>query len=89
MDGTVIFLSEGEVIECNREERTLLIRRFRCGGRSTYDGLTFPKQQGDYAMTTVREGDFSYHHRNFRHDGKAIGIRQIVNRNWEMENPNS
>jgi hypothetical protein len=79
MNGTVIFLSEGEIVECNRAERTLLLMRSRAGGGSTYDGLNIPKQQGDYAMTTVREGDFSYHHRYFRHDGEAVGSYFNIN----------
>ena len=79
MNGQVIFLSEGEIIECNPVERTLLLKRSQFKGRSRYDGLKTPKQKGDYAMTALREGAFSYHHTYFRHDGEVIGTYYNIN----------
>ncbi len=79
MNGQVIFLSEGEIIECNPAERTLLLKRSQFKGRSSYDGLNIPKQKGDYAMTAVREGSFFYHHTYFRTDGTVIGTYCNIN----------
>lgn len=79
LNGMVLFLSEGEVIECHRKERRLLLKRSRFSGRSTYDGLDLPKKEGDYAVTEAGEGDFFYHHTYYRHDGQLIGHYFNVN----------
>jgi hypothetical protein len=79
VDGQVLSLSEGEVIEADFKKRKLVLKRSRFKGRSKYDGLDIPKQEGDYAITEVREGDWFYRHTYLRKNGELIGWYYNVN----------
>ncbi len=78
-DGTVIFLSEGEVLEREPAERRLLLQRRKFKGGSRYDGLDTPKEAGDYAVTEVEEGAWFYKHAYHRLRGDPIGEYYNVN----------
>jgi protein associated with RNAse G/E len=73
LDGRVIALSEGEIIACDPDSHTLVLKRARFKGRQHYDGLNVPKSTGDYAITVVTEGSLFYTHTYFRPDGTRIG----------------
>ncbi|MEW6163016.1 MAG: DUF402 domain-containing protein [Nitrospirota bacterium] len=79
LDGKVISLSEGEIIEFNPEERSLLLQRAKFRGKDKYDGLVLPKESGDYAITEVREGDWFYKHTYYRQDGQLVGEYYNIN----------
>jgi len=79
LDGRVLSLSEGEILDLNSRQKTLLLKRSKFKGRSTYDGLNLPKSEGDYAMTEVREGSWHYKHRYYRKDGEPIGAYYNIN----------
>lgn len=79
LDGKVISLSEGEIIECKPAERKLLLQRRKYKGRNSYDGLNLQKEAGDYAMTQVREGNWFYKHTYYHQDGRLIGEYYNIN----------
>ncbi len=79
LNGRVISLSEGKIIEINPEERKLTLKRTKFTGRTKYDGLNLPKKNGDYAITEVKEGDWFYGHTYFRYDGQLIGKYYNIN----------
>jgi len=82
LDGEVISLSEGEIIEINPEERKLVLKRTKYKGRGEYNGLSLPKEPGDYAITEIKEGDWickhTYHHRDNRLIGEYYNINTPV-----------
>jgi hypothetical protein len=78
-DGQVLSLSEGEVIHADFKKRKLVLRRSKFKGRSRYDGLNIPKQEGDYAITEVTEGEWFYRHTYLRKNGELIGWYYNVN----------
>ncbi|UCD70811.1 MAG: DUF402 domain-containing protein [Syntrophobacterales bacterium] len=59
-EGSFIQLKGGEIISLSRDKKEMLIRRALKGGR--YDGLGLIIEKGDYAITHVREGDWSVKH---------------------------
>lgn len=78
LDGKVISLTEGEIIEINPvEKRLILQRRFKGGGE--YDGLDLPIRDGDYAITELREGEWFYRHIYYRQDSSLIGEYYNIN----------
>jgi protein associated with RNAse G/E len=79
LNGQVIALSEGEIIECDHKAKRLILKRKKFTGGHRYDGLNLPKQEGDYAVTEVTEGNFFYRHSYFRHDGRLIGEYYNIN----------
>jgi probable ribonuclease FAU-1 len=79
LDGRVLHLSEGEVVKNVFSQRRLVLRRFRFESRGRYDGLEIPKQDGDYAVSDIREGEWSYRHTYFRAHGEKIGTYYNVN----------
>jgi protein associated with RNAse G/E len=79
LNGRVIALSEGEIIECDHKAKRLLLKRTKFTGRHRYDGLNLSKEEGDYAITEVIEGNFFYRHSYFRHDGRRIGDYYNIN----------
>jgi protein associated with RNAse G/E len=79
LNGRVISLSEGEIVEINPEEKRLTLKRTKFKGRKKYDGLNIPKRGGDYAITRVKEGDWFYKHTYFRQDGQLIGTYYNIN----------
>jgi len=83
LDGRVIFLSEGEIVGEDFEQKKLVLRRSRFKGRSKYDGLGIDKREGDYAVSEVQEGLWYYRHTYFRKDGTLIG--RYVNINTPVE----
>ena len=83
LDGRIIFLSEGEIVEKDFERKKLVLRRSRFQGRTKYDGLGIEKREGDYAISEVQEGLWYYQHTYFRSDGTLIG--RYVNINTPVE----
>jgi len=79
LDGRVFHLSEGEIVAANFEKKNLILRRSKFKGRSNYDGLEITKQEGDYAVSEIREGEWSYRHTYFRAHGEKIGTYNNVN----------
>lgn len=82
-DGRVIGLSPGVVESFNSSTRELVLRRTAFLGRHRYDGLNIPKEKGDYAISTVREGNWYYRHDYFHRDGRWIGA--LINLNTPVE----
>jgi protein associated with RNAse G/E len=79
LDGRVISLSEGEILQADPGEKILTLKRKRFKGRGKYDGLNILKAAGDYAITQVKEGDWFYTHNYFRRDGQPIGTYYNIN----------
>jgi hypothetical protein len=79
LNGQVIALSEGEIIEYDHKARRLILTRKKFTGRHRYDGLNLPKHEGDYAVTEITEGSLFYRHSYFRHDGRLIGDYYNIN----------
>ena len=57
LDGRVIYLSPGYVIECDAVRSNYLLKRY-FRGRGVYDGLEIPIEDGDYGLTKVSEGEW-------------------------------
>ncbi len=79
LDGRVISLSEGELLQIDPGEKRLILQRKRFKGRGKYDGLNIHKEVGDYAITQVKQGDWFYVHNYFRRDGQLIGTYYNIN----------
>jgi len=79
LDGRVLYLSEGEIIEVAPHLRQVTLRRGEFKGRTTYDGLDIPKDYGDYAVTVVGAGEWFYRHTYFRRHGELIGAYYNIN----------
>ena len=79
LNGRLISLSEGEILEMDQEEKRLTLKRWKFKGRGKYDGLNISKEAGDYAVTQVKEGDWFYVHNYFRRDGQLIGTYYNIN----------
>jgi len=78
-EGRVLNLSEGEVVEADFAGKRLVLKRSGFKGRDKYDGLGIPKQEGDYAVSEIREGDWYYRHTYFRAQGERIGCYYNIN----------
>jgi protein associated with RNAse G/E len=83
LDGEVIFLSEGVILEKDFDLKSLVLKRSRFKGRTKYDGLGIEKREGDYAVSEVLGGQWHYRHTYFREDGTLIG--RYVNINTPVE----
>jgi probable ribonuclease FAU-1 len=83
LDGQVIFLSEGEILEKDFDRKKLVLKRSRFKGRTKYDGLGIEKREGDYAISEIQEGLWYYQHTYFRSDKTLIG--RYVNINTPAE----
>lgn len=79
LDGRIISLSEGEILHMDKEQGKLTLRRAKFKGRFRYDGLNIPKEEGDYAISTVKQGDWFYEHSYFRRGGQPIGTYYNIN----------
>jgi len=73
LDGRIIFLSEGNIVEKDFARKRLVLKRSRFKGRTKYDGLGIEKREGDYAISEIQEGLWHYQHTYFRNDGTLIG----------------
>jgi protein associated with RNAse G/E len=83
LDGEVIYLSEGVILEKDFDRKTLVLKRSRFKGRTKYDGLGIEKREGDYAISEIQEGLWCYTHTYFRDDGRLIG--RYININTPVE----
>jgi protein associated with RNAse G/E len=83
LDGKVIFLSEGVILEKDFDRRRMALKRSRFKGRTRYDGLGIEKREGDYAISEIQEGLWYYQHTYYRNDGTLIG--RYVNINTPIE----
>jgi protein associated with RNAse G/E len=79
LDGRLISLSEGELLEIDPADKRLTLKRKRFKGRGKYDGLNIHKEAGDFAITQVKQGDWFYTHNYFRQDGQRIGTYYNIN----------
>lgn len=79
LDGRILLLSEGEIIGVDPHRREVTLRRGEFRGRTTYDGLAIAKEQGDYAVSAVRGGEWFYGHTYYRRHGELIGKYWNVN----------
>lgn len=75
-DGSRINLGKAEVRSVDPEEGKLVVQRSMSPG-GTYDGLGAPKEEGDVAVTTLREGEWSY--RTDYHDAEGALKGTYVN----------
>jgi hypothetical protein len=78
-DGRVFHLSEGEIMEAEFSSRMLLLKRSRFKGRGRYDGLGIRKEEGDYAVSEIRAGQWHYRHTYFRAQGEKVGTYYNIN----------
>ena len=83
VDGEVIHLSEGVILEKDFDRKRLVLKRSRFQGRTKYDGLGIEKREGDYAISEIQGGLWYYQHTYFRSDGTLIG--RYVNINTPVE----
>ena len=83
VDGEVIYLSEGVILEKDFDRKRLVLKRSRFRGRTKYDGLGIEKREGDYAISEIQEGLWHYQHTYFRGDAALIG--RYVNINTPVE----
>jgi protein associated with RNAse G/E len=79
LDGQVLSLSEGEILQADFNNRRIILKRSKFKGRSVYDGLDVPKKEGDYAITEVREGEWFYRHTYVTKNGEIIGCYYNIN----------
>jgi hypothetical protein len=79
IDGKVILLSPGEIIEIDAAERHLVLRREGFSGGGRYDGIDLPTAPGDYAVSRLKEAEWFYTHTYHRSDGRAVGEYRNVN----------
>ncbi|WP_327050961.1 DUF402 domain-containing protein [Halomicrococcus gelatinilyticus] len=71
-DGRCFSLGRGEVTDCDPEEGTVTVRRQMRGG-GDYDALGVPREDGDVAVTKLREGRWWYPTVYRDEDGDAKG----------------
>jgi len=81
-NGRTIFLSPGYVIKSDPNERKLLLKRmFKAGGK--FDGLNIPKEEGDYGIMEIKEGEFFVKTTYFSYEGVYKG--EYLNINTPVE----
>ncbi len=76
-EGSLIHLRGGEITSLSADKREMLIRRVLRQGR--YDGLGLTIEEGDYAITRVREGDWLVRHSYYSANGDLRGKYWNVN----------
>ncbi len=82
IDGRVFNLGEARIIAFNeQEQRIKLLRVFSTPGM--YDGLKVRKEPGDYAVTSMRIGEWSFKTSYFSSDGVYKGT--YININTPLE----
>ncbi len=79
LNGRVLFLSEGAIIDSDPAERKLTLKRTKYKGGDKYNGLGLPKEAGDYALTEVKEREWFYKHSYYHKDGRLVGEYYNVN----------
>lgn len=79
IDGRTFYLSEGEILEVDLKKRRLLLKRTKYKGRGQYDGLKIKKEEGDYGLTEIKEGEWILKHSYFRKEGELIGEYYNIN----------
>ncbi len=82
IDGRIFHLGNAKVVFFDYEEgRIRLLRVFNRKG--IYDGLKIPKESGDYALTDMRIGGWSFRTNYFSSDGEYKGT--YINLNTPIE----
>ncbi|NIS60930.1 MAG: DUF402 domain-containing protein [Proteobacteria bacterium] len=76
-EGKVIQLQGGKITFLSDDKKEMLIRRALKGGR--YDGLGLAIEKGDYAITRVREGNWSVKHSYYSAKGELKGEYWNIN----------
>ena len=83
INGRIFNLGEAHMAEFNESEKHMkLIRVFSSQG--VYDGLNVPKEPGDYAVTTLRIGDWFLRTSYFSRDGEYKGTYVNINTPIEL-----
>jgi hypothetical protein len=81
-EGKVIQLKGGEITSLSDDKKEMLIHRALKGGR--YDGLSLAIEKGDYAITSVREGDWLVKHSYYSVKGDLKGEYWNINTPVEL-----
>jgi len=76
-EGKVIHLREGEITFISGDKKGMHIHRALKGGR--YDGLGLIIEEGDYAITRAREGDWLVKHSYYSAEGGLKGEYWNIN----------
>ena len=76
-EGKVIHLREGEITFISGDKKEMHIHRALKGGR--YDGLGLIIEEGDYAITRAREGDWLVKHSYYSAEGGLKGEYWNIN----------
>lgn len=66
-----------------RENGKIVLKR-EMGGRGTYDGLDIPEEDGDYALTFIKEGAPYIKHEYYNRDGELKGKYISINTGIEV-----
>jgi len=83
IDGRVFNLGEARIVELNEYGTQIkLLRVFSTPG--VYDGLGVRKEPGDYAVTSMRIGEWSFKTSYFSRDGEYKGTYVNINTPIEM-----
>jgi len=78
VDGKVFHLGEARIAELDeRNTRIKILRVFLTPG--VYDGLNIPKEPGDYAVTSMVIGEWSYKTSYFSRNGEYKGTYVNIN----------
>jgi protein associated with RNAse G/E len=78
VDGKVFHLGEAHIIELDEQNmRIKILRVFSTSG--IYDGLKIPKEPGDYAVTSMSIGEWSYKTSYFSKNGEYKGTYVNIN----------
>ncbi|MFX1362123.1 MAG: DUF402 domain-containing protein [Promethearchaeota archaeon] len=72
LDGRVIHLSPGYVVECDAKRSNYLLKRYFRGG-GIYDSLEIPIEDGDYGLTEISEGEWTLRTSYFSADNELKG----------------
>lgn len=80
--GEVIKLGPARVLDISEKRDQVTVRR-EILGKGLYDGLNIEKKPGDYAITTLKLGEWFYETKYYRKNGEYIG--SYININTPVE----
>lgn len=82
LDGEILNLGQAEMVAFNRDDASIKYRR-DLKGSGVYDGLGSPKEEGDYAVTESKIGEWYLKTRYFSKNGQFKGM--YINLNTPIE----
>jgi hypothetical protein len=81
LDGTILHLGRAHILTFNPADSSITYQRTLTGG-GTYDGLGTPKEEGDYAVTATRIGEWwlktRYFSKNHEDKGWYINLNTPI-----------